>query len=556
MSSHMNRRYFLTGVPIAVASLFAFPKMGFSLDNKEKKNFTVAETAFGKLRGLKNRGVNIFLGVPYAGKVSGERRFKRPAPLKQWTGVRDALMLGNPSIQPPNQTYGINEPDPDEDCLYLNIWTPGNDNKKRPVMFYNHGGGFEKGSGGSVYQDGANLARLYDVVVVESNHRLGLLGYLYLEEIAGKEYEGSGNMGMLDIVEALKWINKNISSFGGDPDNVMVFGESGGGAKTSCIYAMPEAAPLFNKASIESGPGIQMADIQTAAETAELVFKTLNISKKEWRKLLDVPAADLLELQMKLPRIAAQLSSGKSKGIGRSRIGGFGPVVDGKALPSHPFDPVAPDISRDKPLMIGWNEDEAIFFAVFSGDLDALRLDLKGLEGKIHTRYGKDAGVILDTYKKNMPDASPSDIYIAISSMTFAGLGSIEIAEKKAAQNAASAYLYNFGYKSEVKIPETDYTFRTMHALDIPFKFNNVEPMKYGSTGMAGNRPERYRAALNMSEMWSTFARTGTPAAKGQPEWPAYNLDTRPTMRIDTKCKVINNRFKEEIEMWKSVLDM
>ena len=554
MSSYMTRRRFITRVPIVAASLMAFPNTGFSFDNKAEKNSIIVETALGELRGIRNRGVNIFLGVPYAGKVSGERRFKRPAPLKPWTGVRDALMLGNPSIQPPNQTYGVNEPDPAEDCLYLNIWTPASDNKKRPVMFYNHGGGFSTGSGGSAYQDGANLARLYDVVVVESNHRLGLLGCLYLEELGGEEYSGSGNMGMLDIVEALKWVNKNITGFGGDPDHVMVFGESGGGAKTSCIYAMPEAAPLFSRASIESGPGIQMADSETAAETAELVLKTLNISKKDWRKLLDVPAADLLAVQMKLPKIVSQSPSRNSKGIGRAGRGGFGPVVDGKALPCHPFDPTAPDISRNKPLMVGWNEDEAIFFAVFGGDLDALRLDSKGLERRIETRYGQHADVILDTYRKNMPGASPSDIYVAISSIVSMGLGSITIAERKVAQKAAPAYLYNFGYKSEVKVPDTDYTFRTMHALDIPFKFNNMEPMKDGSTGMVGNRPERYRAGRNMSEMWATFARTGTPAAKGQPEWPAYNLDTRPTMRIDTECKVINNRFKEEIEMWRSVM--
>ncbi len=554
MSLYMTRRRFITSVPIAAASLIAFPVPGFSFNKKEKNNFTVVETGFGKLRGIRDRGVNIFLGIPYGGKVSGKRRFKRPEPVKPWAGIRDALVLGNPSIQPPNQTYGINEPDPDEECLYLNVWTPANDNKKRPVMFYNHGGGFSTGSGGSAYQDGANLARLYDVVVVESNHRLGLLGYLYLEELAGEEYAGSGNMGMLDIVAALEWVNKNISCFGGDPDNVMVFGESGGGAKTSCIYAMPEAAPFFNKASIESGPGIVMADSETAAETAELVLKTLNINKKDWQKLLDIPAADLLDVQKKLPEIASQTPSGKSKGIGRSGRGGFGPVVDGRALPANPFEPKAPDVSRDKPLMVGWNEDEAIFFAVFGGDLDALRLDSKGLERRIQARYGKEADLILNTYKRNMPGASPSDIYIAISSITSMGLGSVEIAEKKTAQKAAPAYLYNFGYKSEVKIPDTDYTFRTMHALDIPFKFNNVEPMKDGSAGMVGNRPERYRAGRNMSEMWATFARTGIPSAKGQPEWRAYNMDTRPTMRIDTECKVINNRFKEEIEMWKTVL--
>ena len=228
----------------------------------------------GKIRGVRTDGVNIFKGIPYAGRISGDRRFRRPAPLEPWAGVRDALQLGAPAIQSPRR----NEPPPAEDCLFLNVWTPANDNKKRPVMFYNHGGGFVIGSGGSPGQDGSNLARNFDVVVVETNHRLGLLGFLYLDEIAGSDYAGSGNMGILDITEGLKWVNKNIAEFGGDPNNVMIFGESGGGAKTSCLYAMPEAAPYFNKASIESGPGVRMTARETAAETTAKVLKELNIA--------------------------------------------------------------------------------------------------------------------------------------------------------------------------------------------------------------------------------------------------------------------------------------
>ncbi len=249
---------------------------------------------------MRSDGVNLFKGIPYGGKVSGDRRFRRPAPLEPWTGVRDALQFGAPAIQPPRR----NEPAPAEDCLFLNVWTPANDNKKRPVMFYSHGGGFVIGSGASAGQDGSNLARNFDVVVVETNHRLGLLGFLYLDEIAGADYAGSGNMGMLDIADGLKWVHDNIAQFGGDPNNVMIWGESGGGAKTSCLYAMPEAAPYFNKASIESGPGVRMTTKDVAAETTALLLKELNIAPKDWRKLLDVPAADLLAMQGKLPFVA------------------------------------------------------------------------------------------------------------------------------------------------------------------------------------------------------------------------------------------------------------
>ena len=345
----IGRRKFLGSVSL-ISAAFAIPDYVYSSILRSEDYITV-EITKGKIRGIRNEGVNIFKGIPYAGKVSGDWRFKRPATLEPWTGVRDALELGAPAIQAPRN----NEPAPAEDCLFLNVWTPANDNKKRAVMFYNHGGGYVIGSGGSRGQDGANLARNFDVVVVETNHRLGLFGFLYMGEVAGAEYAESGNMGMLDITAGLKWVKENISVFGGDPDNVMIFGESGGGGKTSCLYAMPEAAPYFNKASIESGPGVHMTTKENAIKTTDYVLKQLNIEPKDWRKLFDVPAADLFNIQQKMPTVAPHI--GKENG----KIG-FGPVVDGIALPNHPFDPTAPEISRNKPLMVGWNEDEFTFF--------------------------------------------------------------------------------------------------------------------------------------------------------------------------------------------------
>lgn len=331
-----------------------------------QEEYVVTETAFGKLRGLRKEGVTMFKGVPYAGSVSGDRRFRTPAELEPWTGVKDALKLGNPSIQPANQTYGIDEPDPAEDCLFLNIWTPATDGKKRPVMFYNHGGGFRTGSGGAVSQDGANLARMYDVVVVQTNHRLGLLGFLYLNEIAPEEYASSGNRGVQDIAIALEWVNDNIAEFGGDPENVMIFGESGGGMKTSCLYCMPQAAPYFNKASIESGPGVIFTEADVAAQTSALVFKELGISKNNWQKLLEIPASVILETQFKVEAQGQRsLTGGGFMGIGAQGVGGFGPVIDGQVLTHHPFSPEATKLSKDKPLLVGWNEDEQIFFSMF-----------------------------------------------------------------------------------------------------------------------------------------------------------------------------------------------
>ncbi len=217
--------------------------------------YVEAATTDGRVRGLKAPGLATFQGIPYGGSVSGANRFKAAPALKPWTGVRDALQLGAPSWQPGQRR---NEPPLNEDCLYLNVWTPAADGRKRPVMFYSHGGGFTSGSAGSAYQDASGLARTFDVVVVSTNHRLGIMGYLFLGDLGGEEYATSGNQGMLDIRDGLKWVNQNIEAFGGDPSNVMIFGESGGGAKTSCLYAMPSAAPFFHKASIESGPGIRM----------------------------------------------------------------------------------------------------------------------------------------------------------------------------------------------------------------------------------------------------------------------------------------------------------
>jgi para-nitrobenzyl esterase len=423
-------------------------------------------------------------------------------------------------------------------------------------LFYNHGGGFSTGSGGSAGQDGANLARYFDVVVVETNHRLNIFGYLYLGDVAGEDYKISGNNGMLDIVDGLKWVTQNIAEFGGNPDNVMICGESGGGAKTSCLYAMPAATKYFNKASIESGPGVMMTPVETAIVTTNLLLKELNILPGDWRKLLEIPADRLFAIQPQLMIAASAIASNPSvitRGIGASGPGGFSPVVDGIVLPGHPFSPAAPAISINKPLIIGWNEDEYTFFANYSGDVSGYKLEnFDSLHKKIEPKFGKDSGKIIETYRTSRPDASPSAIYNEIMSVTFMGLGSIEIAEKKTKQKGAPVYLYNFGYKSGLKLPGTDYPMGTAHAMDIGFKFNNVRQEMPGQY-LAGDKPERFKASLNFAGLWTSFARTGKPGIKDQPEWPAYDMVKRPTYRIDTECEVIYDRNKTERELWTSL---
>ena len=546
----INRRKFLSQLSLTAAGT-AFTSHLFASDFLLRpsiiEEFVNAETSYGKIKGYREQGVNIFKGIPYAGKTSGDRRFRRPAPLEHWTGVRDATALGAPAIQNPR----TNEPAPSEDCLFLNVWTPANDNKKRAVMFYSHGGGFVVGSGGTAGQDGANLARHFDVVVVQTNHRLGLMGFLYLDEIGGTDYEGSGNNGMLDIVEGLKWVNENIAQFGGDPNNVMIWGESGGGAKTSCLYAMPSAAPYFNKASIESGPGVRMVDKETAQETTLMLLKELNIPVSDWRKILEVPPSELLAMQAKLPSVPPFQAKNKNKGLMQRNAGGFAPVVDGKALPNNPFDPTAPEISKNKPLLVGWNEDEFTFFAWERKATEFTKFDFEGLQKQLEPQYGKDTQKLIETYRKANPNATAPDIFIAISSITMMGLGSVLIAERKSKQNAAPVYLYNFGYKSEMKIPGSDYPMGTPHAMDISFKFFNESVDKPSFFG--GNKPERVTASHNFAELWTNFAKTGKPFVKNGAKWKPYNLKNRPTMRIDTKLELINDRYKNELATWREM---
>jgi len=399
----------------------------------------------------------------------------------------------------------------------------------------------------------------------------------------GEEYATSGNQGLLDTCDGLKWVHDNIEAFGGDPANVMIFGESGGGAKTSCLYAMPTATPYFNKASIESGPGIRMMPRDAAAETTLMTLKQLGIDKSDWRKLLEVPVDQLMTAQTGLGTAGGGgggplgMNGGRKGMGGGSRPGGFGPVVDGSVLPQHPFDPGAPAISKDKPVIVGSNRDETVSFFRQQGNTDVFNLTDASLKERLATSFGDNAAAVYDAYRKSRPDASPSELYVAITTARMIGIGAMTIAERKHAQHGAAAYLYVFKHASDALIPGTQFKTGTPHAAEIPYKFYNVRPAQAaqptppaqqpgqpgqpagpqganagrgggGMTGVSG--PEAVKAAHNMAEMWSTFARTGHPAAKGQPDWPAYTTQTRATMEIDAECTVANDLHPLERALW------
>ncbi len=551
----VDRRAFLAQMTAAgVASVVPRTTWG----ETPATEYAVVSTAYGRIRGGRKGDLLTFKGVPYAGPPTGVNRFKAAPPLQPWTGVRDALRLAPPSCQPGKGYYGVDEPAPDENCLFLNVWTPAVGGRKRPVMFFNHGGGFTSGSGASVDCDGGNLARHHDVVVVETNHRLGLLGYLFLGELGGEEYAASANPGLQDIRDGLKWVHDTIEAFGGDPDNVMIFGESGGGAKTSCLYAMPSAASYFHKAAIQSGPGVRMMPRDAAAETAALTLKQLGLDKSEWRKLLDVPADKLVAAQEALARTpGGRPSFGARRGGLASRTGSFGPVVDGTVLPQHPFDPVAPEISKNKPLLIGTNRDESAF--MFMGDPTHAVFELTDatLRERLERELGKDADTTLRTYRETRPEASPADLYIAITTASMFWVGSITVAERKHAQGAAPVYMYLLTYPSDWLIPGTNHRLGAAHATDLLYTFDNVYPdgqwPPQGSATMykmVGTGPGRFAVARAMSGLFTSFARTSQPVVDGLPQWPPYTTETRATLQIDAETKVVNDPYARERLMW------
>jgi len=546
--SGVDRRRLLAG-GAAVAGMLSLPMTARADAPAEPVEIQVAE---GRLRGLRSNGVDAYKGVPYGASVSGPNRFKPAKPVASWTGVKDATRLGTPTLQDPTTVYGLNEPPPGEDCLVLNVWTPAGGGSTRsggkPVMVYSHGGGYTTGSGGSTAQDGSNLAREHDVVVVAHNHRLGVLGYLYLGELGGAEYAGSGNQGLSDIVLALKWVARNIEAFGGDPGNVTIFGESGGGAKTSCLYAMPSVAPLFSKAIIQSGPVVRVTTPDVAAQTTRMYLDKLGIAPADWRKVLDVPAPQILAAQKAL-NASVKSDSGGWAGIQSVTPGTYGPIVDGDLLPRHPFDPTAPASAAGKPLMIGWMDNEAAFFAWTNKDVEAFRLDEAGLKARLGAKFGDQAQTLIDAYRSDRPGATPSDIFLAAASYYAMGSGSVVTAERKAAQGAAPVYVYNIAYRSNRKMDGTDIELGAMHAADIPLVFNTVA----SPTTLAGDRADRFEAARNISTMWANFARTGRPSAPGQPAWPAYDAKTRQTMVLDVKCEVVADRFAAERKVWAKV---
>ena len=536
-----SRRAFLKGGSLAVAAAGAVlsspaeaqtpppprPVGGLS-GSGDGPVFAVAETAHGRVQGIVNAGVREFKNIPYGAPTGGRNRFMPPQKAASWTGVRDCIGYGQISPQTAadlrsdyaqlimwdrHVVGGMSE-----DVLHLNVWTPGVDNAKRAVLVSFHGGGWATGSGNGPMYDGANLARFGDVVVVTVNHRLASFGYTHLAGLgAPPEFAHAGVCGVMDMVASLEWVRGNIAAFGGDPGRVMVFGQSGGGAKTSTLLATPSAKGLFHRAAVQSGSALKLQTEEQASKSAELLLAQLGIGKSNIADIQKVPWDRLLEAQT--------AAAGAN----------FAPVIGGEVLPHHPFDPGAPPESADVPVIISTTlEDAALRLTNFD-------LDEAGLRALMEKTYPGKGDAILALYRR--ADANKSPFLIQAQVLTDAGArrNAILQAERKAALGRAPTYMYIWEWAT----PAYDGKFGAVHGHDVDASFHLYRSPIAGAGTRAG------RAMCDrLASTWVAFANTGDPNNEHIPHWPAYDVASRATMLFDPETRVENDPRGEMRRYW------
>ncbi len=532
-----TRREFLVQASVLAASgtVYVVPtfRSAFLGSAWAQARFVTADTAFGRIRGIDNEGIKTFKGIPYGASTAGKNRFMPPVNPARWTGVRDALEYGPsapqrepgaPVVTSDLAVAGAGLTAESEDCLVLNVWTPAvNDGRKRPVMLWCHGGGFSSGSGSSPITDGTNLARRGDVVIVTINHRINVLGFTYLAELGGADFAQSGDVGMLDIVHALKWVRDNIAQFGGDPNMVTIFGQSGGGRKVNTLLTMPSAKGLFHRAIIESGPSIRLVEIADATRVADALMAKLGLNKSRVRDLQTLPVDKIM---------SAYFAVVRTMKVDQMTMG-FSPTVDGKALPSHPFHPTASAVSANVPVMIGSTRTEL----TSRGDAALFSQTDEGMRGRIRTLLGAGADRVIDVYRRANPGASASDIYFLIASDHAYGAPIMKIAERRAALGAAPVYLYYFCWESPIEGGR----LKSPHTIEIPFAWDTVKVARLTATS-----PDAPALADKVSDAWIAFARNGDPNTPKLPRWPAFDAANRPTMVFNNQSTVVNDPIREQ----------
>lgn len=498
----------------------------------------VVRTTSGQVAGYIENGIYIYKGIPYA----KAERFMPPTAPDAWEGIRSSRAYGPTCPQAKRMgwysdesAFSFNWDDgfPDEDCLRVNVWTPGvDDGKKRPVMVWLHGGGYAAGSGQELPSyDGTNMAKEHDVVVVTLNHRLNVLGFLDLSSF-GAKYAKSGNVGLMDLVAALQWVHDNIGAFGGDPANVTIFGQSGGGGKVSTLLATPSANGLFHKAIVQSGSMLRTMDARYSRRIGEETVRLLGLDAASIDSLARVPYNELLAAGEKA--VANVRQQAEKEGDVSCFIFGWAPTVDGNVLPAQPFDPVAPAQSKDIPVMIGTTLHE--FTA--STYVPAFRtIGQEQAVGMLRQKYGDRTDEFVSLFGKVYPGYQPKDLMDV--DFTFRP-GAVEQASLKASQGGAPVYMYMFAWES----PVMDGILRSTHCMEIPFVFDNA--LRHAS--MTGGGTDAQALAKKMSTAWANFARTGNPNAEGLPEWPAFTPDGGATMWFDNTCTVKNHHDRELLD--------
>jgi para-nitrobenzyl esterase len=495
------------------ASLAATALAGTSA--RAKSAAPIAETRYGKVKGYWRNGIACFKGVRY-GADTAPRRFLPALTPKPWAGVAETLDYG------PAAPQSHNGEKQSEDCLVLNVWTPGlRDGKKRPVMFYIHGGAYSEGSGSSPLYDGVNLARRGDAVVVTVNHRLNIFGYLSLARFDA-HYPDSGNIGQIDLVMALQWVRDNIAAFGGDPNCVFAFGQSGGGAKIATMMAMPAARGLFHRATTMSGNQVTACGPLHAMKRTEAFLKQLGLTPKDIGMLRTMPVARLLP-GMAAPDPIAEYKAGVY----------FGPVLDDRNLHRHPFYPDAPAQSLDIPMMIGNTHDETRlligaksekYFHLQWEDLPAL------LEANLRLDISPER--VVKEYRRFYPHYSPSDVFFAATTAGRSWRGAI-IEDEMRAQSRSPAYAYQVDWGS----PLDGGKWRAPHSIDIALAFANTA----ADHQLTGDGPGARAMAAIVSDTFLAFARTGIPNNKAVPHWTPYSMARRETMIFDLPPRMEND---------------
>ena len=555
-----NRRIFVKTVGIgatglalgSVSAKAAISSTGSSNSEQEKTDSQVlfigdavalANTQYGKVKGYLLRGINYFLGIPYGADTSGANRFMPPQKPKPWTDVFPAVWWGNSAPQIMEKRYANaygsfadhwNYDDVSEDCLRLNVFTPAlNDGKKRPVMVWFHGGGFTNGNG--IEQDGyngENLSRKGNIVFVSVNHRLGPMGFTNLASAGGEKFAASGNVGMLDLVAALEWVRDNITNFGGDPGNVTIMGQSGGGAKVTTVTAMPAAKGLFHKAVVLSGATLRTGEKDYAEKLGEYILKEAGLSKNEIAKLQEMP---WMEYYVLANKAAAKLAAESGPGSGMMRRG-FNPCADGVVIPRDPYYPDPTPVAAGVPMIICSTMNEMAPSRT-SAELEKVTIDkvkenLKERAG-FGAGFGDKTGEIVDAYVKAFPGKKPVEIWSLVSANRQ---GVVALADSKSKQQPP-VYVAWFCWQP----PLFDNRMRAFHCSDICHWFYNTDLMLTHTGG--GIRPRKLSEKMSGSLL--QFMKTGNPDKGGLSAWPRYTSQKGEVMVLDDVPEVKNDPDRE-----------